>query len=201
MAYYTRVLSQRADCPTYDELVGTLAEHGPGFSLSVEEGDAELWTNLLLSQADGTAIAVIERNPVADGSLGIDEVMEFIDEITNCKPSSALPWLTSFLQSVKVIYAFQHLTGSWSDEGFDALHSVREFILRRGDAIIQADGEGFTNEAGHHILWQFSDNVSGSFQMAIRHNDGWQSFEMDLANRDHRQAFKEGNVPQGLSTF
>lgn len=199
MSYYTRVLSQRADCPRFDQLVNALTEHDPGVALSIAEGDADTWTSLLLSHADGTEIAVIERNPVAEGTLGIDEVAQFIDEIAGCKPSSAVPWLTSFLRSVKVIYALQHLRGSDDAKGADALRSISNFIWGRGDAILQADGEGFSNDEGYHILWQFSDRVSGAWWMAVRNGDGWLSFQMELANQAHRQAFMDGKVPDGVT--
>src|SRR5215467_6929428 len=81
MSYYTIVLSQRADCPRFDQLVRVLTEHHPAVALSIEEGDADTWTSLLLAHADGTEIASIERNPVAEGALGMEEVAEFIDEI------------------------------------------------------------------------------------------------------------------------
>jgi len=199
MSYYTRVLSQRADCPRFDQLVGALTERNPGAALSIEEGDADTWTSLLLAHADGTEIAVIERNPVAEGALGMEEVVEFIDEIADCKPNSAVPWLTSFLRSVKVIYAFQHLHGSNNTEGAGALRSISNFIWRRGDAILQADAEGFSNDEGYHILWQFSDHVSGPWWMAVRNGDGWLSFQMDLANQAHRQAFMDGKIPDGVA--
>jgi hypothetical protein len=38
-------------------------------ALSIEEGDADAWTSLLLAHADGTEIAGIERNPVTEGAL------------------------------------------------------------------------------------------------------------------------------------
>jgi hypothetical protein len=72
---------------------------------------------------------------------------------------------------------------------------VSESIWARGGAILQADGEGFSNEDGHHILWQFHDNVSGPWWMAVLQGDKWVPFKMELGNREQRVAFFEGRVP------
>jgi hypothetical protein len=196
MGYYTRVLSKRTDCPSYDELASALKSKHPHVVLSVEDDREEsAWENLVLSHEGGPEIAAIERNEVAPGSVGADEIAEFVEEVTDGQPASAVPWLTDYLGGVKTIYAFQHLHGSRTDDGLEALGTLRELIRSRGDAIRQADGEGFSNEEGDHILWQFSADVSGPWWMAVRQNDDWVSFEMDLGRDDHREAFLAGRVP------
>ena len=62
----------------------------------------------------------------------------------------------------------------------------------------QADGEGFTNEEGYHIVWQFSDSVSGPWKMGVLQDGVWHHFTMDLGDPDHRAAFLEGSVPDDL---
>jgi hypothetical protein len=195
MGYYTRVLTKRDAGPSFDELVAALRAVHPRMVLACEDANSTLWETLLLSHPDGREIAAIEKNLVAPGTLGEDEVAEFIEAIGDCRPASAVPWLTSFLKSVKVIYAFQHLSGTEVGKGAEALGTVSEAIWARGDSIFQADGEGFSNEEGHHILWQFSDRVSGPWSMAVLQGDGWVSFQMDLGNAKHRAAFLEGRVP------
>ena len=76
-------------------------------------------------------------------------------------------WLADYLAEVKTIYAFQHLQGAETEEGGNVLHALRSALWERGDAIIQADNEGFTNEEGFHIVWQFSDSVSGPWNMGV----------------------------------
>jgi len=67
-------------------------------------------------------------------------------------------------------------------------------------SVIQADGEGFTNEDGYHILWQFSDSVSGSWWMGVLQGGEWKHFQMELANHQHREAFFRGEIPKGVKT-
>lgn len=194
MAYYTRVLSKQEEFPPLDELALPLAEH-PGFKLTVEEGSDDDWESLLLAGEDEVEIALIERLPVTEGSVAEDEIAQFIEDLEDCKPESAARWLEDYLAEVKTIYTFQHLQGSELVEGGNALNALRAALWERGEAIIQADGEGFTNESGHHIVWQFSDSVSGPWNMAVLQDGAWVNFTMDLGDPDHREAFLNGEVP------
>ena len=156
VAYYTRVLSKDEEFPSFEELALVIREQHPEFRLSIEEGTEEGWEILLLSGLDEVEVALIERNPVWDGSIGQDEIADFIEDLQDCKPKSGVQWLEDYLTAVKTIYAFQHLQGAELVDGGNALHALRSALWERGDAIIQADGEGFTNEDGYHIVWQLS---------------------------------------------
>ncbi len=199
MAYYTRVLSKQEGFPSLDELAQSIRAEHPEYRLTIEEGTEEEWDSLLLSGDDGVEVAVVERNPVAGGSLGQDEIAEFLEETAECKPESGVEWLADYLAEVKTIYAFQHLQGSETVDGSNALNALRSAIWERGDAIIQADGEGFTNEDGYHIVWQFSDSVSGPWNMGVYKDGLWHHFKMDLGDPDHRAAFFAGEVPDDLT--
>jgi hypothetical protein len=199
--HYTRVLSKDEDFPPFDELAQFIRDEHPQFQLSLEEGTEEEWESLLLSGNDEMEVAVIERKPVFDGSLGQDDIAEFIDDIQDCQPESGVAWLTEYLGEVKTIYAFQHLQGDDTEEGSNVLHAVRSKIWERGDSIIQADLEGFTNEDGYHIVWQFSDSVSGPWNMGILQDGTWYHFVMDLGDPEHRAAFLSGEIPSDLSAI
>ncbi len=195
MAYYTRVLTKLADFPTVEELADLLRGDHPDCRLSLEEGEEEDWDSALLSTTDEVEIAVLERNPVFNGSLGQDEIADFLEDLEDARPETGVRWLKEFLGEVKMIYAFQHLQGAETEEGSAALHALRSALWERGDAILQADHEGFTNEEGFHIVWQFSDSVSGAWNMAVLKDGTWQQFKMDLGDPDHRVAFFAGEVP------
>ncbi|MGB6743980.1 MAG: hypothetical protein WBE38_09985 [Terracidiphilus sp.] len=193
-------MSKLEEFPALDELAQFIRAEHPGFKLTIEGGAEEEWESLLLSSNDDVEVAVIERNPVAVGSVGQDEIAEFIEDTRDCKPESGVQWLADYLAEVKTVYAFQHLQGSDIEDGGNALHALRSAIWERGDAIIQADGEGFTNEDGYHIVWQFSDSVSGPWNMAVLQEETWHHFRMDLGDPDHRAAFLRGEVPDDLAT-
>lgn len=200
MGYFTRVLSRDEEFPPLDELAQFIQAEQPQFKLTLESGTAEEWESLLLSGIDEVEVAVIERNPVFDGSVGQDEIADFVEEIQDCKPNSGVQWLEDYLSSVRTVYAFQHLQGSETVDGSNALHALRSKLWERGDAILQADNEGFTNEEGYHIVWQFSDSVSGAWNMGVLQDGVWRHFSMDLGDPDHRAAFLRGSVPDDLTS-
>jgi hypothetical protein len=198
LGYYTRVLSKQEEFPSFDELAQLIRDTHPGFKLTIESGEEEEWETLLLSGNDEVEVAVLERNPVYDGSTGQDEIADFLEDVQDCKPESGVAWLTEYLGEVKTIYAFQHLQGADTEDGGNALHALRAALWEHGDAIIQADGEGFTNGEGFHIVWQFSDSVSGPWNMGIYKDDLWHHFKMDLGDPEHRAAFLAGEVPDDI---
>jgi hypothetical protein len=197
LAYYTRVFSKDEEFPPFDELAQWIRTEHPEYKLAIEEGTEEEWETLLLSGNDEVEVALIERIPVFDE----DDVAEFIEDLHDCKPETGVQWLKEYLASVRTIYAFQHLQGSETEDGSNTLHALRSRLWERGDAIIQADNEGFTNEEGFHIVWQFSDSVSGPWNMGIFQDGIWYHFKMDLGDPDHRAAFLNGEVPEDLSAI
>ena len=199
MPYYTRVLTKQEDFPSLEELAQFVRSEQPGYKLTLEEGTEDDWESLLLSGDDEVEVAVLERSPVFDGSSGQDDIADFIIDIEDCKPDTGVEWLTEYLGEVKTIYAFQHLQGAETVDGSNALHALRSHLWEGGDAIQQADGEGFTNEDGFHIIWQFSDSISGPWNMGVYKEDIWFHFKIDLGDPDHRAAFLAGEVPEDLS--
>ena len=69
----------------------------------VVEGSEDDWTGLLLAHESGPEIAAIERNPVGPGTLGSDEIDEFLEEIAECEPASAGQWLFDYLPTIKSV--------------------------------------------------------------------------------------------------
>ncbi len=137
-------------------------------------------------------------NPVADGEIGAGELEEFIDEVGRYKPESAAVWLQQFLPCVKVIYAFQLLSGTDVDDGWTPLHRIYHTVWRRAGRILQADGEGFSDEDGFTILWQFSEKVSGTWNMGLLQDGRWLHFEIDLGNERQRESFLRGELPAAV---
>lgn len=201
MAYTTRVLSKDEAFPSFEELAEWISAEHPGYKLNVEEGTEEEWETLLLSSDDEVEVALLERNPVYDGSIGQDEIADFVEDLRECKPESGVEWLTEYLEEVKTVFVFRHLQGAETEEGSNALHALRSALWERGDAIIQADAEGFTNEEGYHIVWQFSDSVSGPWNMGVMQDGTWHHFKIDLGDPDHREAFLNGEVPEDLTVI
>jgi hypothetical protein len=196
MGYYTRVLTTRKDCVPISVLAGALKKERCRAVIQTEDDPGD-WNQAILTHPGGPEIAAIERNPVVEGSLGAEELQEFHDELDGALPRSGAAWLREFFPRVRCIYAFQHLSGTEKKSGFSALSAVRNALWGAAPAVLQADGEGFSNEEGYAILWQFPDSVSGEWWMGTLENGKWVHFQMDRGNREHRRAFLNGEVPAG----
>jgi hypothetical protein len=198
MGYYIRVLGTQDPDIHLDELLEGLRADGLTAKLAFAEGEqASKWTILQIANEQGATLTQVERNQVCDGELGKDELEEFKEEIEDCKPTLAVQWLTSYFDKVKVIYAFQILNEAFADNNFEIISSIKTKIWNRIGGILQADHEGFSNDEGYHILWQFSDDVKGEWSCAVLNSSGqWQNFIMELGNKTQRQEFLDGKVPR-----
>lgn len=195
MGYYIRVLTPASNPPSPEHLLKAAQLHGA--SVTGDIGVSH-WDSLVLINSAGQEICALERNEVSAGSLAEAELAEFQDELADCLPGSAAHWLQSYLKSVHTIYAFQVLSGTYVDNGWDILNAVKEALVGAVGGIEQADNEGFSNEQGFHILWQFSEDVSGDWRMAVLQGGQWKKFKMDLGDQAHRAAFLAGEIPAGV---
>ena len=197
MPYYVRVLGIRDAPVAVDQLRHAVVSEGLAADFELESGAMDTWSEILIKLPGGDPIAVLERNPVAPGELAEEEIQEFLEEIEDARPSSAVRWLAAYLPRIKVIYAFQVLSTVDQGDGWSILEAVRTAVWSVCGGIIQADAEGFSNEEGDHILWQFCEDVSGPSSMAVLNADGsWSQFEMELGDPAQRAAFLAGRVPE-----
>ena len=108
---------------------------------------------------------------------------------------------SNILPTVRVIYAFQLLSGTDVDDGWTPLHRLHSAVWKDAGGILQADGEGFCDEDGFTILWQFGEHVTGEWNMGVLKNGQWLHFKMDLGNVHHRKAFLNGEIPDGAKVL
>lgn len=197
MGYYVRILSPSERVPSIARIKEELAIADLAATLDLDAGSEESWTEFMLSHADGTRIASIERDSASSGDLVAREIDFFLEQIADGQPSSAAAWLAEYLPTVKTIYAFQVLSGTYGKNGWDILGNVQDTVIAEVGGIVHADLEGFSDADGYHILWQFSDSVTGPCLMGVLKDGKWVHFEMDLGDRKHRAAFLRGEVPEG----
>jgi hypothetical protein len=196
-SYFIRLLATRPERVPAGALRAALKKAKLPFGLVVEAGTDAEWEHLTLEHRQGVMIATIDRIPVAGEGAGAEMLAEFGRSIEQSKPTSAAKWLKSYLPKVKAIYSFEVLDGTEQDRGWDGLYVLQTLLHEQLGGIFQSDGEGFSNEEGSHILWQFDDDVAGPWKMAVLQGTRWQSFMMDLENKGQRRAFLEGKLPVG----
>jgi hypothetical protein len=179
MGYYIHVLSPSAACASRDAIASSSVQDlGVQLDFEPDLGD---WEILTVSRGAETLFTV-ERSRVIEGELGAEELEELREEARCGKPESAGRWLDGHLATVNTIYAFQTLSAVETDDDWEVVGAAKQAIFNDVGGILQADLEGFTNEDGYHILWQFAESVEGPWDMAVLDHEGsWVTFEMDLA--------------------
>jgi len=197
MAYFIRVLSPSPKAISASILRAALASEDLKADLAGDSEDGS-WGQLIVTYPDGKGICVIERDIVSDAGAARFEIEELVEEVNGCLPESAAEWLTTYLQSVLSIYALQVLGGAHERNGADIVACLKVAIWKSAGGVIQVDNEGFTNEDGDHILWQYDESVDGDGWMAVLDHGRWRKFRMDLGNAEHRASFLSGAIPPGL---
>ena len=204
MGYYIRVLGVRDPEVSLAGLSAALHTAGLAATLNEASGEeragkasAGRWMSIGVSDASGELIAEIERYRVAPGEFGQQELADFRELIQGEEPLSAVRWLTDYFERVVVIYAFRILDAAYKDNNYEIIIALRSAIWEQTAGLLQSDGEGFSNEGGYHILWQWDESVSGDRYCAVLdEEDEWQRFRMDLGDHFQRMAFRAGLVPQ-----
>lgn len=197
MGHYIRILSPSEMRVPLTRLMDALEDLGAPVALSGDSAETT-WRQIVLAHPEGRDIATVECDLVEPGSLAEEEIGELLEGIAKARPASAAAWLKAYLPKVKAIYAIQVVAGAEEGEGWDVIDTIRQTLMEQAGGIIQADNEGYSNEEGYHILWQFADDVEGTWWMAVLKNGRWVKFEMDLGDPDQRAAFLAGDVPDGV---
>jgi hypothetical protein len=199
MSYYIRVLGTQDPDIHIDTIVEALDKEGfdARFGLHNDE-TPEKWSFFELKNEKAKVLAIVERSPVKEGEIGKEELDEFRETILQFQPLSAAKWLNAFFDRVKVIYAFELKPAGMDGDNYHIITTTQSAIWEQVKGILQADDEGFSNEEGYHILWQFTGEAEGTWNCAVLNHEGqWENFAMDLGDKKQEKAFKEGVIPTG----
>ena len=192
MGYYIRVLGISDDKIRPEELENALADDG---IIARLRPDREDWGMIEVESGEGALLTQIERNVVFPGCLAQAELDEFRAWIRAHQPLSAVQWLDNYFDRIKVMYAFRIMDAALLDDNYEIISTLRRTIWGKAGGLLQNDNEGFSNDEGYHILWQFPDDVTGDKYCAVLVNGTWVKFRMDLADPFQRMAFWAGEVP------
>ena len=194
MGYHIRILGTQDPNISIDEITAGLEKGRLRPAPFMDEN----WPILLITNEQGDDLAQVERSPILDGRLGKAELEDFRKEIADGKPEAAAKWLDQYFDKIKVIYSFQILNSAFKGDNYSIISAVRNAIWNEIGGILQADGQGFSNEDGFHILWQFSDKATGGRRCAVLNGaNEWVRFRMNLGDIGQRREFWEGKVPSG----
>ena len=60
------------------------------------------------------------------------------------------------------------MPGTYKNDGWTIVRlHFKDALFGTAGGIMQADNEGFSNEDGYHILWQFDDDVTGDWWLRV----------------------------------
>jgi hypothetical protein len=195
MGYYIRVLGIYTEPVALDVLEAELKQNGLTARLDPDEDDGP-WSVIAVKTDNGATLAQIEKNFVFPGCLAQAELEEFREIIRVHQPASAVQWLDEFFGRIKVVYAFRVMDAALIEDNFEIVSALKRAIWGKSGGLLQNDLEGFSNDEGYHILWQFPDDVTGDKYCAVLNNGAWVKFRMDLGDHFQRMAFWAGEVPQ-----
>jgi hypothetical protein len=202
MSYYLRLLTPALKPMPAEALRKGLEAAGrDDITLVVDETEDEKdWTAIVAYTAEGDAIGLLTRDAAEKpDDLASEELEEFKDELKDALPKSGARWVREYLAKVKTIYAIQVMAAAETEAGEGVPGLILNALQQKLGGIIQADGEGFSNEAGDHVVWQFGDDVEGPWRVAILTPEKtWAAYEIELSNAAHREAFLAGRAPDGV---
>jgi hypothetical protein len=168
-----RLFSKSADRISVDGLWLDLAG-GSRRNIVVTRGTPEHWDCILVADGDQKYLCEIERNRRGADTIFDEELAEFLDTLGSALPRSGAEWVADYLRSAQTIYAARYLEAAFelAEDDHPGPADILWAIEKKLGGILQADGEGFTNEEGYTVVWDFKDDANGPWWVAVRKGDG-----------------------------
>jgi hypothetical protein len=162
------------------------------------------WEKIEIYDSRDILISNLQYDAVKRGSAGETTLKQLEDSIQDKYPVSARLWLNKYFATVRAIYTFSFLPDFMDKNSWPILGGIENFLKDSLTGIIQADNEGYYNEAGLYILYQMYEGATGNVT-AINLNDkgewGPYSYSLKLDDKKSVELFKQGIAPkQGFFT-
>lgn len=174
------------------------AKHGAIWSMDLPASDGNyLLVGPVANQAS-EIWATIERNLVGPGTLGAEEVAEFMDTLDQGGPPSAGRWLTDYLESVRAIYAIRIYPDAMKDDpqAFETIYEVRTALHKIIGGIGRWGDLGYTNDQDRLIWCRRDRNVTGMTvaSMLDEFAGRWIEIQVNLDDPTEFSAFQNGEI-------
>lgn len=174
------------------------AKHGAIWSMDLPASDGNyLLVGPVANQAS-EIWATIERNLVGPGTLGAEEVAEFMDTLDQGGPPAAGRWLTDYLESVRAIYAIRIYPDAMKDDpqAFETIYEVRTALHKIIGGIGRWGDLGYTNDQDRLIWCRRDRNVTGMTvaSMLDEFAGRWIEIQVNLDDPTEFSAFQNGEI-------
>jgi hypothetical protein len=167
--------------------------------IKLVSGVDSLWENIEIYDAHDILLATMEYDIVSPGTTGETALKELDKAIQNKYPVNARQWLKNYFTTVKTIYTFNIFPDRMNKNSWLILGGIQNFLKDSLGGIIQADNEGYYNEAGLYILWQMYEGATGNATAASLDDRGeWvpYSYSLRLDDKKAVDLFKQGIAPK-----
>ena len=167
--------------------------------IKLVSGVDSLWENIEIYDAHDILLATLEYDIVSPGTTGETALKELDKAIQNKYPVNARQWLKNYFTTVKTIYTFNIFPDRMNKNSWLILGGIQNFLKDSLGGLIQADNEGYYNEAGLYILWQMYEGATGNATAASLDDRGeWvpYSYSLRLDDKKAVDLFKQGIAPK-----
>ncbi|MGM0418882.1 MAG: hypothetical protein ACQEQS_09185 [Thermodesulfobacteriota bacterium] len=196
MPFFIRLFS------IYDKLLSIetlsfLTETDPLFEdIDFEKEVTSTHNQFIIKKKGLEAALIIENLPAKkdEDKFKLDNIIEYACEK---KPLKSAKWVKKYLKKTSVLYEFIPLADLETEEDWEifSLLYIEAWAYLRG--IFQIKNEGFTNESGDIIFWDFPYDATGSRTAALRTFTGrWKTFELDIEDNSQKNKFLKGKIPE-----
>ena len=162
-------------------------------------GTEDLWEKIEIYDGHDILLATLEYAAVNPESSGEATLKGLNQSIQEKYPVNARQWLKNYFTTVKAVYTFNLFPDSLNKNSWLILGGIQNFLKDSLGGIIQADNEGYYNEAGLYILWQMYEGATGNATAASLDEKGeWvpYSYSLKLDDKKSVDLFKQGIAPK-----
>lgn len=200
MSYHIRVFAERSEPVLFDRLQRRLSSEGLSAVFTIgDETAGRYWRQVLVRHATGSDIAVLTRDRIVNRRDAKRVGALYLRLFESRQPLSAVRWLKRYLGNVSAVYDFEILDGVYEHNGWRIVGELQKEIWETAGGVMQADGEGFTNNSGYLILPAPPQISKGILHVAVLSRwRRWIPFELDLSVDSHIRSFLKGKVPGGV---
>jgi hypothetical protein len=156
MSFYVRVFSAAEDFPSLYAICDELKDSDFEFATSPGKDEPEFsendWKNAVFQYDENLKPIELERDTKEHvGGIFSEEQNEFLEAIKKLPYSKGQKKAHEILKNTLQIYAFE-VDEDISEEGWDFLECMLDFICDATDGHVQVDEEGIYNKDGELLL-------------------------------------------------
>lgn len=156
MSYYVRVFSLAEDYPSLFAICEELLESGFQFATSPGKGEPEFdesdWRTALFQYDEKYKPIELERNTKdQEDSIFEEEQEEFLEPLKGMPYSKGQKKALDIVKDMVQIYAFE-VDEDITEEGWDFLECMLDFVCDATDGYVQVDEEGIYDKNGELLV-------------------------------------------------